>query len=289
MNINDNNKVTGLVFDIEEFAVYDGPGIRCVLFLKGCAMRCKWCHNPEGLSACPQKIVTKSLCVNCGACEAVCPSKGHCTGCGKCVNVCPQGCIRIAGITMTAAQAAEKVIRHRDLLKMNGGGITFSGGEALLQPDFVLAVRRLLPGLHACVETAGYVSAEDFTRVTAEMDLTIMDIKLVDSAEHKHWTGVDNRLILNNLKLLIASGRLFRARIPLIPGVNDSQGNMEATARLLEGAKSLEKVEILRYNRSAGAKYAGAGMMYTPGFNEDADPAIYLEPFQKRGMEVNLL
>lgn len=279
----------GLVFDIEEFAVYDGPGIRCAVFLKGCPLRCMWCHNPEGLSPKPERVVTKSLCIHCGACEQVCPSPEKCIGCGRCAAVCPKGCIRIAGTRMTAEEVAAKIRRNAPILAMNGGGVTFSGGEVMLQPDFVIAVRRLVPDVHALIETSGYASAEVFRRVSSEMDMVIMDVKIADSVLHRRYTGVENARILSNLMWLKSSGILFRIRIPLIPMVNDTYENMEATAKLLENSENLEKVELLPYNRAAGAKYSGVGLEYAPDFPEDTPPQIITEPFERRGIAVSVL
>ena len=272
--------MTGQVFDLEEFAVYDGPGIRYAVFLKGCPLRCRWCHNPEGLSAAPQ-IMVSQLCVHCGACRQVCPSPERCTGCGACIRVCPAGARRLCGREMTAEAVAEKIRPSLPVLQFNGGGVTFTGGEALMQPDFVLAVRALLPEAHAAVETSGYAAPEVFQRVAKAMDLVIMDVKLADPRLHRQWTGVDNGLILQNLDWLRESGIPFWIRIPLIPTVNDTEENMRRTAALLKGAPQLERVELLPYHKTAGAKYGAVGMNYDPGFPTGQEPQIHLEPFQE--------
>ncbi len=282
-------KITGLVFDIEEFAVYDGPGIRCAVFVKGCPLRCMWCHNPEGLVPHPQRVVSLSLCTHCGACKKVCPSPDKCIGCGRCVSVCPNGCIRIAGKRMTAGETAARIRKNAAVLKMNGGGVTFSGGEVLLQSDFIIAVRKLLPDLHALIETSGYAPSDVFQRTCEAMDMVIMDIKIVDPALHKRYTGVENKRILDNLEILKGSGMPFRIRVPLIPGVNDTPENMESTAALLADADKLEKVELLRYNKAAGAKYPSVGMRYEPDFPEQQEPRVFTKPFEKRGIEVSIL
>ncbi|MEA5014212.1 MAG: glycyl-radical enzyme activating protein [Candidatus Limiplasma sp.] len=279
----------GSLFDIEEFAVYDGPGIRSVVFLKGCPLRCPWCHNPEGLCPGPQRVTSVGLCAHCGACDAVCPSPQRCLGCGRCEAACPKGCVHVAGRPVEAQAVARRVLANGELLRLNGGGVTFSGGEPLLQPDFLLELRQEMASLHACVETSGYAKEEDFRRVAQAMDLVILDVKLADPLGHRRYTGVDNGPILANLRWLKESGKPFRIRVPLIPTLTDSLENLQATARLLAGAKALEKVELLPYHKAAGAKYASVGLAYRPPFPVDHPPQIHTQPFTDLGMEVTVL
>lgn len=190
---------------------------------------------------------------------------------------------------MTAREVADKINRQARILAMNGGGVTFSGGEVLLQSDFVIAVRKLVPDVHALIETSGFASPEVFTRLAESMDMVIMDVKIVDPVLHKRYTGVDNAPILHNLEILKKMGKPFRIRIPLIPTVNDTEENMEATAGLLEDAQHLEKVELMRYNKAAGAKYSGINMTYAPDFPEQQEPRVITGPFERRGIRVEIL
>ncbi len=281
----------GKIFDIEEFAVYDGPGIRTVVFFKGCPLRCMWCHNPEGLDFAPTRVTKVRLCARCGACNAVCPSggKGRCTGCGKCVTACPGNLISIAGLDVEAKDVANRINKNAELLKMNDGGVTFSGGEPLMQPDFLLEIRNLLSPMHAAIETSGYADESVFRRVISALDYVIMDLKIINPEKHLEYTGVRNEKILNNLQVLKNSGIPFQINIPLIPGVNDDMENMESTASLLENAESLQKVALLPYHRAAGAKYESVRKAYLPTFDTEKMPNIIKEPFEKRRMEVTVL
>jgi pyruvate formate lyase activating enzyme len=279
----------GVVFDIEEFAVFDGPGIRSVVFLKGCPLRCIWCHNPEGLLPYPQRARTVALCRHCGICDAACKAPGRCTACGTCVQACPAGCLRIVGQRMSEDEVAKKILRHGKLLMENGGGVTFSGGEPLMQPDFVLALREKLSMLHACLETSGYAPENQFQKVVQAMDLVIMDIKIMDPLLHKRYTGVDNRQILDNLSTLIGLEKPFRIRVPVIPTVNDTEENMQALAQELSKAKALEKVELMRYNKAAGAKYEGIGMKYQVSFPEKQEPKLPTDAFREANIRCDVL
>lgn len=248
---------SGVVFSIEEFAVNDGPGIRTTVFLKGCPLRCAWCHNPEGQRREPQPL-TK------------------------------QGRTEISGYSIDAEALATRIRRDEDIFRDSGGGVTFTGGEPLMQAEFLCEVLDRLTDIHKAVETCGYASEQTFKRVLERVDYMLFDVKLVDSELHKRWTGVGNELIKANLKTLCESGKPFVARVPLIPGVNDSAENMEATAELLVGAKGLERVELLRYHKTAGAKYPMVGMEYKPDFDEDAEPAIH-DTFTDKGIKLLIL
>ena len=276
----------GLVFDINEFAVHDGPGIRTSVFFKGCPLRCQWCHNPEGLSFSQEILRGENGCTHCGACTAVCPSPSACTLCGACVQSCPKNLIRFAATEYTVGDLAALLLRNKDFLLVHGG-ITFSGGEPLGQPDFLFGVMDRIKPLHIAVETSGYAEAEVFEQLLQRADLILLDMKHTDDAMHRAYTGVSNQPILANLRRLQASDVPFEIRIPVIPGVNDDMANMAQSAALLKNTANLVRVELLRYHQTAGAKYALLGKTY--GFapaqqGQDFEPMVQV--FQRAGIPV---
>ena len=248
---------TGTVFDIKEFTLHDGPGIRTTVFMKGCPLACSWCHNPEGRSMQPQII------------------RGI-------------GSERLAGQIYTPAELAGMLNRQVDILQANEGGITFSGGEPLLQSEFVGEVIDLLPGVHILLDTSGFGDQKDFVCLAARCDLVYFDLKLIDSAAHRQYTHQDNGLILYNLEVLGASVKPFVVRVPLVPGVTDTDANLAAIARSVHGLPGLLRVELLPYNRAAGAKYPAAGLEFKPGYDEARPLNINTAIFEEAGLQVRV-
>jgi len=277
----------GIIFDIKEFSVFDGPGIRTTVFFKGCPMRCTWCHNPEGIRSEKELMVSNSGCAHCGACEKVCPTPGKCSSCGACVRVCPLGLRRIAGIEYEAKDLTRKILKDADYLKRNGGGYTISGGEPALQKDFLLELLSLLRGNHRAVETSGFCSNDFFVEMIEETELVLMDLKLVDAKEHRSWTSKDNSVILQNLDYLKRSEKSFILRIPVIPGVNDNI--YKDAAEILKESKNLIRVELLPYHKTAGAKYSMLGLEYNPGFDAGSKPNMDTQAFTERDIPCMVL
>lgn len=281
-------KNEGIIFEVREFCLHDGPGMRTTVFFKGCPMRCAWCHNPEGLSSKPQLLINQSICKHCGACQKVCQHPQQCAACGTCVAVCPQGCRRLCGRNVTAENLAAELHMNEFFFKKYDGGITFSGGEPLAQVDFLEALAGLLHPIHLTMETSGYASPDVYRRAVQSVDLVFQDLKHPDPEQHKHYTGVELAPILRNLDWLKTSGRPFTARIPMIPGVNDSPEILEHFANLLEGKSGMTGVELLPYHQTAGAKYALSGLRYDPPFDPARPLTINLSPFKKRGIACSI-
>ena len=278
---------TGVIFDIKEFSIFDGPGVRQTVFLKGCPLRCSWCHNPEGLSAVPQVMVSQNACTGCGKCRQRCRT-AFCTACGECVKICPQNARRIAGTRMTAEELAKILLKDAAYYAQLGGGVTFSGGEPLMQSGFLIDVLDRLAGVHRAIETSGFAGEDIFFAVLERLDYVLMDIKLMDDAKHRRYTGVSNERILANARTLIKSGKPCTLRVPLIPGVNDDTENIEATARFIADAGGAD-VELLPYHKTAGAKYAMLGMEYRPDFDPERQLEMHLDTFARYGLEVKVL
>lgn len=275
---------TGVVFDIKEFAVFDGPGIRTTVFMKGCPLRCQWCHNPEGLSAAPQLMISQASCTHCGACARVCASPERCTACGACVPACRGGFRRIVGQRWTDEALAARLAKDADVFALSGGGVTFSGGEPLMQWDFVSSVIARLDGVSTAIETSGYASDEVFADAMARCSLIMMDWKVSDPVLHRRYTGVDQDRIRRHAQMLAEGGTPFILRMPIIPGVNDNQAHFAAAAELVKGAKSLIRVDVLPYQRAAGAKYEMVGMQYKPEFEDARAPRFFTECFDEAGI-----
>ncbi len=277
--------MTGTVFDIKEFAVFDGPGIRTTVFMKGCPLRCSWCHNPEGLSPAPQLMVSRAACTDCGACRAVCPHPEEgCTACGACIPVCRGGYRKIVGETWTAEALAARLQKDADVYALSGGGVTFSGGEPLAQWPFVRAVLDQLSGIHTAVETSGFAPDEVFEDAMARFDLVMMDWKVSDPNWHKRCTGVSQEPILRHARMLAAGDTPFILRMPIIPGVNDNAAHFETAAALVRNAKSLIRIDVLPYQRAAGAKYEMVSLDYSPGFDESQTPRFFTQVFEREGI-----
>ena len=247
----------GTVFDIKEFSVHDGPGVRTTVFLKGCPLRCKWCHNPEGLSPEPQLMVKESRCVHCGRCFNPCPHE-ICKKFGRCLFACPQGLITLSGKEMDSFDVAARVLRGADFLRMSGGGVTISGGEPMFQHEFTVDLLKRLGELNRAIQTSGFTTPEIFASVIENTDYIMMDVKLADPVKHKEYTGVDNACILENLRILQKSKKPHAIRVPLIPDITDTPENLSAIAELAGDSN----VELLPYNAMAGAKYKSVGMTY---------------------------
>ncbi len=259
----------GKIFDIKEFSTRDGPGIRTTVFFKGCPLNCVWCHNPEGISFNSQLMVKTARCKGCGKCQKEC-SHPECAPFERCLHICPEGLISLCGEDITAEKLAEKLLKNVEFYE-NGGGITFSGGEPLAQAKFLEEVIEKLDGkLHLAIETSGFAKPQVFERIINLLDYIMMDIKLADSVEHKKYTGVDNDLILENLKILQKSNKEYVIRVPLIPGITDSEENLKEIAHLVGDSR----VELLPYNDLAGAKYPMIGKEYPLDINGKSKPDI---------------
>ena len=279
---------TGIVFDIKEFAVFDGPGIRTTVFLKGCPLRCQWCHNPEGLSPAPQLMVSRAACTHCGECQRVCPSPEKCTACGQCIPVCRLGLRKIVGQKWTAEALAARLVKDADVYRASGGGVTFSGGEPLMQWDFVSSVIEKMPGVHIAIETSAYAPDEVFSDAIKRCSLIMMDWKVSDPQLHRHYTGVDQAPIRRHLEMLAAGQTPFILRMPIIPGVNDNPEHFRTAAELVQGAPALVRVDLLPYQRAAGAKYTMVGKHYSPDFDENKEPQFFPQILEERGIPYQL-
>ena len=271
----------GIIFDIKEFAVFDGPGIRTTVFMKGCPLRCRWCHNPEGLSPYPQLMISCAACTHCGACEAVCPSPQQCTACGACVSACRGGYRKIAGTVWDAESLANRLLKDADVYRLSGGGVTFSGGEPLMQWPFVSAVIDRLSSVHTAIETSGFAPDAVFEAAMARCDLIMLDWKVSDPQLHRQYTGVNQAPILRHARMLAGGDTPFILRMPVIPGVNDNREHFETAAALVQGAKALVRVDVLPYQPAAGAKYEMVG---APDFDSESAPRFYTDVFDRAGI-----
>lgn len=281
--------VYGLVFAIEEFSTFDGPGIRTTVFLQGCPLRCQWCHNPEGQSFTNYILRSPNGCKNCGKCTQYAKRvNGKLSYTQESIDHCPNHLLRWCAQEYTADQLVEKIEKNLPILNPDGG-VTFSGGEPLAHHDFLLACLRKLRGkTDRAVQTSGYASTEVFRRVLKETDRVLFDIKLVDEKEHIRYTGVSNKRILRNFAILQYSGVPFTVRTPLIPGVTDTPENLTAIAKLLS-SYGIDYIELLPYNPMTGSKYPLAGMKYSPSFDETVQPNYGLDIFAQWGISAKVI
>jgi pyruvate formate lyase activating enzyme len=281
--------MTGRIFSIEEFSVYDGPGIRTTVFLKGCPLRCTWCHNPEG-QRCEREILrSPNGCIACGSCQAfLTEENGRRVLAEESISHCPMHLIRPSGEDYTAEELCQKLLKNRRILQ-NGGGVTFSGGEPLMQHAFVLeCIRRLKGDLHCAIQTSGFCTEEVFSEALRHADYFLYDLKIIDDDLHRRFTGVSNERILKNYTALATSGVPFVTRIPLIPGVVDTEENLAAIARILQ-SHGVTYAELLPYNKMAGGKYAMNLRQYEPGFDESVPSNPREELFAAHGIRTKLM
>ncbi|MGB2868397.1 MAG: glycyl-radical enzyme activating protein [Bacteroidota bacterium] len=264
------DSVTGTVFNIMRYCLHDGPGIRTVVFLKGCPLRCVWCHNPEGMERHAEISFTRERCIRCGACLIACPEGAvetdgedyiirddRCVQCGTCIETCYSDARQLVGKEMSVQDVLTEIRKDTVYYEQSGGGVTFSGGEPLMQHDFLLALLKGTKhlGIHTAIETSGYTSPGILERISRETDLVLYDIKLMDERRHKSFTGVSNSLILDNLKRLSSWGVNTIVRVPVIPGVNDTAENFLALRIFLDRHTRVKDVHLLPFHKIGRDKY----------------------------------
>ena len=251
-----------MIFAIKPFEIHDGDGIRTTVFFKGCNLRCAWCHNPESQSPKKEMLFYRNRCTNCGKCKEKCPNNlEKCVLCGKCTLYCPHDAREICGKEYTVDEVMREILKDKVFYENSGGGVTFSGGECMLQIDFLEAILKecKMNGIHTAVDTAGHVPFACFERILPYTDLFLYDIKCYDSEKHKEFTSVSNELILSNLKRLLQTDKTIWVRIPVIPTVNDTEEEMLTIKTFLSSCGMPEKVELLPYHAMGEHKYAAIG------------------------------
>ncbi len=265
-----------VITDIQRFSVHDGPGIRTLIFFKGCPLKCIWCQNPETLSASPQLFYSQSECIHCGLCIEACPhqaiqktadgvvfERSRCRACGLCVVHCYAGARRLVDREVTVEELLTEVMKDVVFYRNSGGGVTLSGGEVTLYPSFARELLRLVKanGIHTAIETCGYAKWQDLKMILDYTDLVLFDLKHTDPVKHERYTGADNRKILDNLARISRGGWPLINRFPLVPGVNDDEATLRGIARLAKDAKAAE-VHILPFHQLGESKWASVGRVY---------------------------
>ncbi len=281
------DKGKALIFDIQRYSVHDGPGIRTVVFFKGCPLRCQWCQNPESLLPSPELGFSPEHCISCGNCEKACPEKAilsgkkridrtRCTLCGECVETCYAEALKMIGKEVADNDLIKEVLRDRPFHEDSGGGVTLSGGEPMIQSDFLegFCAHCMEEGISVVIETCGTVPFDSFQRILPFVDLFLYDIKAVDSSIHKAWTGSNNQMAISNLERLGQSGVPVMPRIPIVPDYTALPSNLHQISTYLEG--SFQEVHLLPYHRWGESKRK---------IIDSSQPALQLDPPSQEDME----
>jgi len=255
--LNEAKAKKAIIFDIERNSFVDGPGIRTTVFFKGCNLKCAWCHNPESQEFKPQMMFYKDKCKGCGKCLDVCVNPDSCILCGKCELFCLTDARKICGKEYTVDEVFNEIIKDKTYYDNSGGGVTFSGGECMLQIDFLCNILKKCKenGIHTAVDTAGHIPFESFEKILPYTDLFLYDIKVFDAQMHKKYVGVDNKLILENLKKLFKAKAKIWIRIPVVSGVNDNINEIRSIKDYIYSVGLPKKVELLPYHSMGENKY----------------------------------
>ena len=268
----------GVIFDIKRFALHDGPGIRTTIFLKGCPLKCPWCHNPESIYPQPEMFFSYEKCTGCRTCSEMCNHEAiqfvngrrlyfskNCVLCGQCSRQCPTGTLTVSGTVVRADYVLNIIQRDRPFYNKSKGGITISGGEPLFQKEFVLYIIKNLhkQGIHTALDTSAYAKWEDIVELLPYINLIFLDIKFADSTRHKNFTGADNHQIFDNALRLSKTDIEIIVRIPVIPGNNDDEDNLKKIVSLVKTMGKVKLIELLPYNRLAESKYIRLGLNYS--------------------------
>jgi pyruvate formate lyase activating enzyme len=262
---------SGMIFDVRRFSIHDGPGIRTTVFFKGCPLSCWWCHNPESQRLQKEIMIRTNRCIHCGKCYAACPqgaifqrgedfqtNLGLCVQCGTCVPTCPADAREIVGRQVSVDQLMAEIKRDLPFFEESGGGVTISGGEPLMQPRFLMELLKSCQReeIHIALDTSGYAPWTVLKKLVGYVDLFLYDIKIIDDQDHRKYTGVSNELILSNLERLAKNGASIILRVPVIPGINDTERNLNKIARLAQSLPGVQEVDLLPYHRAAEGKYS---------------------------------
>lgn len=261
---------SGIIFDIQSLSIHDGPGIRTTVFFKGCPLRCLWCANPESQNFKSEIMLDLEKCTNCLDCYKICPTKAaftrnDCIGCGQCVEICTNDARKLVGKTMTSEEIFDEIIKDKVIYEHSNGGVTFSGGEVLSQPDLLEEVLKKCKenGLHTVIDTTAYCKNDIFRRILKYVDLVYVDLKCIDDIKHVAFTGVSNQIILKNIKYMDDIGQKFDIRMPIIPSLNNDKEMIESAIRFILSLNSKPTVWLLPFHSYGKSKYEKLGMKWT--------------------------